>query len=262
MNLNLKGKTAIVCGSSQGLGLESAKEIAMLGANVILFARNEEKLKKALTLLDTSRGQKHDYLVADFNHPDQVKSVIEKFLERKTSVEILINNSGGPKGGALMDADESEFIEAINRHLICSHILVKALVPFMKEAGYGRIINIISVSVKQPIAGLAVSNTTRGAMASWSKTLASEVGPFGITVNNVLPGYTRTARYDELMISSSQKTGKTIEELEQAMVNSIPLRRVGDPADFGAVVAFLCSPSAGYISGVNIPVDGGRLLCL
>lgn len=262
MNLDLKGKTAIVCGSSQGLGFESANEIAAMGANVILFSRNEEKLKTALTRLDNSKGQKHSYLIADFNYPDQVREAIEAFLKEGASVQILVNNSGGPKGGPLLEATESEFIEAIHRHLICSHILVKALIPSMKASGFGRIINIISTSVKQPIAGLGVSNTTRGAMASWSKTLATEVGPFGITVNNVLPGYTRTSRYDQLMHASSLKTGKPVEELEKAMIESIPLRRVGNAADFGAVVAFLCSPSAGYISGTNIPVDGGRLLCL
>lgn len=262
MNLDLKGKTAIVCGSTQGLGLASAQEIAALGANVVLFSRNEPKLKTAVQTLDVSMGQQHSYLVADFNHFSEVKKVIHSYLNKNGSAEILINNSGGPKGGLLLEAQEEEFLETFNRHLICSHILAKALVPLMKAAGYGRIVNIISTSVKQPIPGLAVSNTIRGAMASWSKTLATEVGPLGITVNNVLPGYTRTARYDELMNASAEKTGKSIEELEEAMINSIPLRKIGEPKDFGALVAFLCSPSAGYISGTNIPVDGGRLMCL
>ncbi len=262
MNLNLKGKHAIVCGSSQGLGLASAIELSKLGATISLFSRNEEKLKKALGQLDTTDGQQHDFLVADFNFPDEVKNSLQSFLKNKNNVHILVNNTGGPKGGNITDATEEDFLLGFRSHLLCNQIITTALIPLMRNAGYGRIVNIISTSVKQPIPGLGVSNTIRGAVASWSKTLATEVAPYGITVNNVLPGYTRTARYDSLMKSKAESTGRPLAEIEKEMAESIPVKRIGEPEDFGAAVAFLCSPAASYINGINLPVDGGRLACL
>ncbi|MEO5647989.1 MAG: SDR family oxidoreductase [Chitinophagaceae bacterium] len=260
MNLNLKGRNAIVCGSTQGLGLASAVELALLGANVILMARNEEKLKSVVKTLSLGEGQEHGYIVADFQYPDQVKKAIANFLKITGSkVQILVNNSGGPKGGPALSASPSEFIDAFNAHLIANHILVQALVDGMKEAGYGRIVNIISTSVKQPLADLGVSNTTRGAVANWSKTLATELGPFGITVNNVLPGFTRTSRFDYVVKIKAEKNGITEEEIEKQMIATIPVRRIAEPEEFGAAVAFLCTPAAGYINGINLPVDGGRL---
>lgn len=259
MNLDLTGKYAIVCGSTQGLGYASAVELALLGANVTLVARNEDKLKEAVKTLDTSKQQKHNYFVADFQFPDQVKNGIENHLQKNSHVNILINNTGGPKSGTAIDASTDEYLQAFNSHLICNQILVQAIVPAMKSASYGRIINIISTSVKQPIAGLGVSNTIRGAVASWSKTLATELAPFGITVNNVLPGFTQTARIDYLLKENMEKTEKTYEEALDEIANKIPVKRIGKPEEFGAAVAFLCSPSASYINGINLPVDGGRL---
>ena len=262
MNLDLSGKYAIVCGSTQGPGFASARELALLGANVTLVARNEEKLKEAVTKLDTSKGQKHNYFVADFQFPEQVKSAVQNHLAAHSTVNILVNNTGGPKGGAALEANAEEYLQAFNSHLICNHILVQAVVPSMKSSGYGRIINIISTSVKQPIPGLGVSNTIRGAVASWAKTLAGELGQFGITVNNVLPGYTKTSRYDSLMRNKATATGKSLDEVEKSLVTDIPLKRIGTPEEFGAAVAFLCTPAAGYINGINLPVDGGRLQTL
>ena len=262
MNLDLTGKYAIVCGSTQGLGFASAVELALLGANVTLVARNEEKLTEAVTKLDSSLGQKHNYFVADFQFPEQVKSGIERHLKLNPVANILINNTGGPKGGTVLDAGAEEYLLAFNSHLICNQILVKAVVPLMTASGYGRIVNIISTSVKQPIAGLGVSNTIRGAVAGWAKTLAGELGPFGITVNNVLPGYTKTSRYDSLMESKVAATGRSLEEVEKSLVADIPLKRIGNPQEFGAAVAFLCTPAAAYINGINLPVDGGRLQTL
>lgn len=262
MNLDLTGKYALVCGSTQGLGYASAVELALLGANVTLAARNEEKLKDAIKKLDTSKNQSHNYFVADFQFPSQVKNEIEGHLKKNQTVNILVNNTGGPKSGPAVTALMEEFLEAFNSHLICSHILVQAVVPSMKACGYGRIINIISTSVKQPIPALGVSNTIRGAVASWSKTLAGELGSFGITVNNVLPGYTRTNRYDALIKSKADATGKEFEEIEKNLIEEIPLKRIGTPEEFGAVVAFLSSPAAGYINGISLPVDGGKLGCL
>lgn len=262
MDLDLSGKNALVCGSTQGLGLASAIELSLLGASVTLFSRNEEKLKNALKKLDASKNQKHQYIVADFQFPEQVESAVNDYISKGNMINILVNNTGGPKGGDAVDAQPEDFISAFKSHLICNQILVQAVLPSMKASGYGRIINIISTSVKEPIAGLAVSNTIRGAVASWSKTLANELGKFGITVNNVLPGYTRTARYDSIVQKQSAQLGKTEEEVDELMKSSIPLHEIGKPELFGAAVAFLCSPAAAYITGINLPVDGGRLGCL
>ncbi len=262
MNLDLKGKTAVVCGSTQGLGYASAVELAMLGANVILMARNETKLQEVIKTLDTSNGQQHNYLVADFANSTTVKEAITKFVAAGNIAHILINNTGGPAGGPALTATTDDFLQAFNNHLICNHILTQALVPGMKAAGFGRIINVISTSVKMPIQNLGVSNTIRGAVASWAKTLATELGGFGITVNNVLPGFTKTSRADYVIEKKAEETGKTNAEVLKALVSEIPAGRIGNPEEFGAAVAFLCSPAAAYINGINLPVDGGRLGCL
>lgn len=257
MNLDLSGKTAVVCGSTQGIGKASAIELALLGANVTLVARNEESLKSTLKELHTAPGQKHDYVVADFSAPDQLKETISRFIQNK-SVHILINNTGGPPAGQAIDASPEEFIKAFSSHLICNQIMVQAVVPSMKQAGYGRIINIISTSVKVPLRGLGVSNTTRGAVANWAKTLSFELGSFGITVNNVLPGTTMTGRLDSIIRNKAEKTGKSYEEVKNEMIAEVPAGRISEPEEVAAAVAFLASPAAGYINGINVPVDGGR----
>jgi len=261
MNLNLSGKTALVCGSTQGLGYASALELALLGCNVVLMARNGEKLVAAVQTMPKTAAQNHQYLVADFTNTATVKSVIDEFVKANT-IHILINNTGGPAGGPALNAKPEEFLQAFNNHLINNHNLMQAVVPGMKAAGFGRIVNIISTSVKIPLAGLGVSNTTRGAVASWAKTLATELGPFGITVNNVLPGFTKTSRADYVITKKAGDTGKTEEEVLAELVAEIPAGRIGQPEEFGAAVAFLCSPAAAYINGINLPVDGGRLGCL
>ncbi|MEJ7625907.1 MAG: SDR family oxidoreductase [Ferruginibacter sp.] len=262
MDLDLTGKTAIVCGSTQGLGYASAVELALLGANIILLARNEDKLKDTLKKLDASKGQQHQYLIADFSDTKNVESAIKSFTAKNNIAHILINNTGGPAGGTALDAHPDEYSRAFNSHLLNNHILMQALVPGMKASGYGRIINIISTSVKSPIAGLGVSNTIRAAVANWSKTLAKELGPFGITVNNVLPGFTKTTRADYVINKKAADSGRPVNEVMEELVAEIPAGRMGEPAEFGAAVAFLCSPAAAYINGINLPVDGGRLTCL
>lgn len=262
MDLNLKGRTAIVCGSTQGLGYASATELALLGANVVLMARNEEKLKNVLSSLDSTKGQQHHYLVADFADPANVQKAISGFIDQNKTAEILVNNTGGPAGGTALAAEIIDFSKAFNSHLICNQILVQALVPGMKAAGFGRIINVISTSVKSPIAGLGVSNTIRAAVANWGKTLASELGSFGITVNNVLPGFTKTTRADYVIDKKAIDSNKNKEEVLKELFAEIPAGRMGEPHEFGATVAFLCSPAAAYINGINLPVDGGRLGCL
>jgi 3-oxoacyl-[acyl-carrier protein] reductase len=256
MNLNLKNKNALLCGSTAGIGKASAFELASLGASITLIARNEEKLKKVLSELPSEDGQKHNYLVADFSDPDSLRGILSKGITK--NYHILLNNTGGPKGGPIFNAECSEFESAFQQHLICNHILVQAIVSGMKEENYGRIINIISTSVKQPIEGLGVSNTIRGAVASWSKTLASELGPFGITVNNVLPGATATERLDQIMVNIAKKIGKSPEEAGEFMKSIVPTRRFAQPEEIAYAVAFLASEAAGYINGINLPVDGGR----
>ncbi len=257
MDLRINDKTAIVCGSTQGIGLAAAKELASLGANIILIARNEEKLKTACSTLFSEGNQKHSYLVADFSNPDQLKSRINTFLEQK-SVEILVNNTGGPAGGPVNQAETEEFLNAFNQHLVCNHILVQAVKEKMKASGYGRIINVISTSVKQPLPNLGVSNTIRGAVANWSKTLANELGQFNITVNNVLPGATNTVRLKSIIENKATKTGKDFDTVLAEMSAASPMGRIAKPEEVANAIAFLASPAASYINGINVPVDGGR----
>ncbi len=262
MNLDLTGKTAIVCGSTQGIGNASAVEIAELGATVVLMARNETALNQAVQNLPGRAGQTHSYLVADFSDPSQVERAIGAWVADGNVAEILVNNTGGPPAAPAIDSTIDEFRIAFNNHLVCNHILAQALVPGMKGRGYGRIINIISTSVKTPIPGLGVSNTTRGAVASWAKTLAGELAPFGITVNNMLPGMTWTGRLESLIGGRAEKAKVSPDEIADKMKAEIPAGRFGDPGELGAVVAFLATPAAAYVNGVNIPVDGGRTPCL
>ncbi len=255
MNLNLSGKTAVVCGSTQGIGKAAAMELANMGASLILVSRNEDKLKKVITEMPSP--EKHAYLSVDFSNPEDLKNKFNDFIADK-NVHILVNNTGGPAGGPANAADTSEFIMAFNQHLICNHILVQALKDKMKVAGYGRIINVISTSVKQPLPNLGVSNTIRGAVANWSKTLANELGEFNITVNNVLPGATNTVRLKSIIENKSAKTGQPYDAILNDMANASPMKRIAQPEEVANAIAFLASPAASYINGINIPVDGGR----
>jgi 3-oxoacyl-[acyl-carrier protein] reductase len=257
MDLNLGGKTALVCGSTQGIGKACAVEIAALGATVILLARNEERLKLALAELDSSSGQQHAYVVADFDNPDDLKAKITD-LSSTRIVHILVNNTGGPPPGLAIDAEINQFTKAFSNHLLCNHILTQAVANGMIRERYGRIINIISTSVKMPIRGLGVSNTIRGAVANWSKTLSVELGKFGITVNNVLPGATMTGRLESIIHRNAEKNKMSVQELTNEMIKEIPAGRIADPKEVAAAVAFLATPAAGYINGINLPVDGGR----
>ena len=257
MNLSLEGKNAIVGGSSQGIGYAIAEELAIMGANCILLARNEENLKVAVSQLDISIRQSHSYHAIDFNNIEAVRSLVKKITSQQT-IHILINNSGGPKAGPIVDATEEEFLQAFNQHLIVNHILTTAVVGGMKKDGYGRIINIISTSVKTPLKNLGVSNTIRWSVASWAKTLANELGQFGITVNNVLPGSTATERNSSLIEANAKRQNISVEDVKKKMIDEIPAKRFGDPTEIAAVAAFLASPAASYVNGVSIPVDGGR----
>jgi 3-oxoacyl-[acyl-carrier protein] reductase len=258
MDLNLSGRTALVCGSTQGIGRACARQLAAQGAHIVLLARDKEKLKEEISELNRLNKLNNDFLVADFNDWNAVQQVVLAYLKQGNSIQILVNNNGGPPSGTITEAKPEAFLEAFNQHLICNHVLVQAVLDGMIKADYGRIINIISTSVKQPLHGLGVSNTIRAAVANWAKTLANEVGQYGITVNNVLPGATSTARLHQLIHNKSERTNRTEEEIALEMLKEIPLKRFAEPEEIAAAVAFLASSAAGYISGINLPVDGGR----
>lgn len=255
MNFSLEGKRALVCGATQGIGRACAQELALLGAEVIVMARREDALIQVAAALPKPNGQVHGYLVADFAHPEQVGAAVAA-LDRP--VHILVHNTGGPKAGTALDADPQAYAQAFAMHLLSGQQLVQALVPGMKAEGYGRILNVISTSVKVPIPGLGVSNTIRAAVASWAKTLSRELAPYGITVNNVLPGYTRTARLQSLMETRAHEQQMDVEEYAEQLAMSLPPRRFAEPEEVAAAVVFLAGPAASYINGINLPVDGGN----
>lgn len=257
MNLSLEGKNAIICGSSQGIGYAIAEELAIMGANCILLARNEDNLKLAAFELDISIRQSHSYHVIDFNNQPAAKELIEKITKEKT-IHVLVNNSGGPGAGFITEATAGQFLQAFNQHLIINHILTTAVMEGMKKERFGRIINIISTSVKIPLKNLGVSNTTRGAVASWAKTMSLELAPFGITVNNILPGMTKTKRLESLIEATAAKENVATQVVEKNMLEEIPAKRFGDASEIAAVAAFLASPAAAYVNGASIPVDGGK----
>lgn len=244
-------------GASAGIGKAVAIELAALGANVTLLARTEAALQKTMSELANSGNQQHGYIVADYAQPDELAAKVAALVATRP-VHILVNNTGGPPGGPIVAAETAAFLSAIHNHLICNHLLAQTVLEGMKNAGYGRIVNVISTSVKEPLDNLGVSNTTRWAVAGWSKTWANEVGRFGITVNNVLPGYTATGRLTEIVEKRAAASGLSNEAVEEQFKSHVPLRRFAEPAEIAAAVAFLTTPAAGYINGVNLPVDGGR----
>jgi 3-oxoacyl-[acyl-carrier protein] reductase len=257
MNLSLHSKTALVCGASQGIGKAIAIALADLGATCILLARNEAALKDVVAVLSVAEGQSHAYHVVDFNQLDELKLTVGQ-LTVKHAIDILINNTGGPAGGLIETADPIAFEQAFRQHLVCNHVLTQAVIPSMKEKAWGRIINVISTSVKIPINNLGVSNTIRAAVASWSKTLSNELAVHGITVNSLLPGFISTSRLDAVAEVFAAREGVSKEQMVQIMKDSVPAKRFGDPSEIAAVAAFVASPAASYLNGITIPVDGGR----
>ncbi|MBL8299116.1 MAG: SDR family oxidoreductase [Rhodanobacteraceae bacterium] len=262
MQLDLNGRHALVCGASQGIGLAAAQELAQLGANVTLLARNAETLTVAAAGLPrVHAAQAHGFIAVDMADNDTLRRKVES-TAYAAPFHILVNNTGGPPGGPAQAAQAEAFVDAFRHHLLANHALLQSVLPGMREAGYGRVINVISTSVKEPIRNLGVSNTIRGAVASWAKTLATELGPYGITVNNVLPGYTRTQRLTQILSDRVHASGKSEHEVEQAMLATVPAGRFAEPAEIAAAIAFLASPAAAYINGINLPVDGGRMQSL
>ncbi len=255
MKTSLNGKIAIVCGSTSGIGRACASLLAKKGASIVLAARNEEKLISTINNLD---GEGHSYICADFNDPDNLRKKANDHLKKIGLIHILINNSGGPPGGALIDANTEEFEIAFKRHVISSQILTQLVVPGMKKNKYGRIINITSTSVNRVIPGLGVSNTIRGAVSQWVKTLAIELGSYGITANNILPGYINTDRLKNLLEDSAKKKNITYGQMVNETEKKTALGRIGLPSDIASAVAFIASEEGGYITGANLSVDGGR----
>ncbi|MBX3363901.1 MAG: SDR family oxidoreductase [Phycisphaeraceae bacterium] len=262
MNLDLSGKSALVCGASAGIGRACAVELASLGATVTVAARSADKLAALAAELPRPGGQNHAALVLDLSKPVEARQAVTTRVAEAGAYHILINNTGGPPSGPLLEATAAQFLAAFETLLLTAHHLVQVVSPGMKQAGYGRIINIASTSVKQPIQGLGLSNAVRAAVANWAKTLSQELGGFGITVNNVLPGYTDTERLQMLFEARSGKSGQSVEAIREEVVRSIPAARLGRAEDIAAAAGFLASPAAGYINGINLPVDGGRLGCL
>jgi len=262
MKFDFSNMRALVCGSTKGMGKAVALQFAELGAEVILVARNKELLKGTIAKLPTTNNQNHNFICADFSEPDTLEKGVDDIVTKDNPVHILVNNTGGPPPGELVDSYPEKFYRGFSQHVICNQVLSKTVIPGMKKNKYGRIINIISTSVKQPIKGLGVSNTIRGAVASWAKTLSNEVAPFGITVNNILPGATNTGRLTSLFQNMAKENNMSPEDIKKDWIQMIPAGRICEPEEIAHAIIFLASPFAAYINGINLPVDGGRLSCL
>ena len=258
MDLGLSGKHALVCGASEGIGRAAAIELARLGADVTLLARREAALLDVLSTLPADGQQRHGFVCADVADTAALRDSVGE-LARERPLHILINNTGGPPGGAAHAAGIEAYLDAFNKHLVANHTLLQAVLPGMRDARWGRIVNVISTSVYEPIPNLGVSNTVRGAVASWAKTLSRELGGDGITVINVLPGYTRTQRLDQILADRSAATGKPQDEIAKGMLASVPVGRFADAGEIGGVIAFLCTQAAAYVNGQSLAVDGGRM---
>lgn len=257
MKISLGGKHALVCGASRGIGRACAEALAGIGASITVLARDAEQLARVVAGLSGEAGQHHARLAVDFEDLDRaIESIHARLAENPA--QIIVNNTGGPPPGPIVAADAKTMLAGYRAHVLANQAIMRAALPGMRAAGYGRFVNIVSTSVREPIPGLGVSNIIRAAVAAWAKTLAGELAPEGITVNNVLPGFTATDRLDSLIASKAEAAGVGVAEIADEMRASVPMGRFADPAEIAAVAAFLASPAASYVTGVSIPVDGGR----
>jgi len=251
-------RRALVCGASSGIGRAAAVALAARGARVIALARREDLLIGLIDELNAKGPGDAGYVVADLDNRLGLRGVIDSLLAEGGPIHILVNNTGGPPPGKLLDATAVDLLAGFSRHIVAAHLLVTRLLPGMRESGYGRIVNVISTSVREPIPGLGVSNTIRAAMAGFSKTLSREL-PTGVTINNVLPGYTDTERLGSIGQAVAARTGKTFEQVREEWLGNVPEGRLGRPEEVASVIAFLASPDAGYVRGQSLAVDGGRM---
>jgi 3-oxoacyl-[acyl-carrier protein] reductase len=258
MDLDLTGRHALVCGASEGIGRAAAHELALLGADVTVLARREPVLAAVATGLPRTGAQAHGWVAADVADLDSLTAQARALIARRP-VHILVNNTGGPPGGTAHAATLDAYRDAFARHVLAGQALVGAVLDGMRDAGWGRVVNVVSTSVREPIPNLGVSNTVRGAVASWAKTLSRELAPHGITVNNVLPGYTRTGRLAQILADRARAGGQSEDDVADAMRRTVPAGRFAEPHEVAAAIAFLCSPAAGYVNGVSLAVDGGRM---
>jgi len=258
MKINLKGKKALIGGSSKGLGYAVAKQLAVCGAMVTLVSRNEPLLKKNIIELKRLTGFDHNYIVVDYNDSEGYNKIITEFF-KTNSVDILINNTQGPSAGDVLSVSELDYKNAFNLLFQNTVNTSMAAIKGMKKNNWGRIINMASVSVKEPLSYLALSNTIRSAVTSWGKTLSIESGKHNVTVNNILTGFFNTERLKQLNSEKAKKFNVSTEEVFDKMSGMVPLKRIGEPEEFGYLVAFLSSDYADYINGANVPIDGGLL---
>lgn len=259
MDLNLSGRHALVCGGSEGIGRATAFELAQLGANVTVLARRTGALQELVAKLPRNDiAQAHGWIAADANDTAALQAQVAAAATAHP-FHVLVNNSGGPPGGPAHTADEGAFLAAFRQHLLAAQACVQAVLPGMRDARFGRIVNVISTSVYEPIPNLGVSNTIRGAVASWAKTLSRELAAHGVTVNNVLPGYTRTQRLEQILRDRAAANGKSQDDIAKAMLATVPAARFAEAHEIAAAIAFLASPAASYVNGVSLAVDGGRM---
>jgi 3-oxoacyl-[acyl-carrier protein] reductase len=262
MDLGLRGKVAIVAAASKGLGRAVAHELALEGAKLVICARGATALSAARDAI--ARASKGDVraVVADLSTTDGIERVAREALDAHGRVDVLVNNAGGPPAGPFEQHPWQEWEKAVNLTLRSTIEMTRLVLPGMRERRWGRVINITSIAVKQPVDGLILSNSIRAAVTGWARTLATEVAADGVTVNNVLPGYTRTDRVEQLNASRASSEGVSVEEIERRTEAQIPMRRLGEPREFGAMVAFLASDRASYVTAQSIPVDGGWIRSL
>jgi len=261
MKINLEGKKALVGASTQGLGKAIALQLASCGASVTLMARNEEKLKATIAELDTNFNQKHNYIVVDFYDFNDFESKTSTYFKQNT-VDILVNNTNGPEAGGVFEKNTNHYQKAFDLLFKTTCHLTLLAVENMKKNNFGRIINTASLTVKEPLPNLVLSNTIRAAVAIWAKTLAKDVAPFGITVNTILTGLFDTERIQQLNKIQANTKGISLEENLKLMTQEIPAGRLGKPDEFGYLVAFLASNYSSYITGTNIAIDGGLIKSL
>ena len=261
MNISLKGKSALIGGSSRGLGYAVARQLALSGASVTLMSRNEKKLKEIIVNLENETKVKHNYLIVDFNNFDSYKKIISTFLSNNP-IDILVNNTQGPKPGDVESLSIDDYQNAFDLLFKSVVHTTSVALPYMKKNSWGRVLNMVSISIKEPLSYLALSNTIRGSVVTWAKTLANDVACDNITVNNILTGYFKTERIEELNFEKAKKLNISIDQVFDTMKNQVPMKRIGNPEEFGYLASFLCSDNASYITGINIPIDGGLIKSL